>query len=274
MLIPELSTEVKDLDQDTVGGRTPLKIHSIEIQSPILVSALKPIVEEVGIFLDEHDAAKFHEPFKPLFFCYDKILALRDQAAKDPIFKDHLALLTQLMNELFGTMRKKLHSLKQSQLITFKFAWTYFPKGSVLFCGAEDCERLFRVLDTAYICDREGDRLDISCEHIIFTGMTFEWEITTLKIPAFSGNVPITSLPHYPLEFNTDVEGLKARLATRGKNVLDYQGLEYREYTGTGLDDRCKKYNVSCQWSLLWFRSLFILRAIPWHKIVLLLSQP
>ena len=245
--------KIKDLEQNTIGGRTPLKIHSIEIQSPLLVTALKPIVKEVGVFLDEHDTAKFDEPFKPLFFCYDKIFALRDKATNDVVFKDHLALLTQLMIDVFGGIRKKLRSLQQSQLINFKLAWTYFPKGSILFCGAEDCERLFRVLDTAYVCDREGKRLEISCEHIVFTGVTFEWETTTLQIPAFGGNVPITSLPHYPLDFHPDVNSLKSRLANRGKNVLDYQGLEYREYTGTGLDDRCKKYNVS--WCCLQSRS-------------------
>lgn len=238
--------KIKDREKDTIGGRTPLKNHSIDIQSPLLVSALKPIVQEVGVFLDEHDVARFAEPFKPLFFCYDKIFALRDKSTKDFVFKEHLGLLTQLMTELFGGMRKKLRNLQQSRLINFQLAWTYFPKGSIIVADAGDCERLFRVCDTAYVGDAEGKRLEIACEHIVFTGMTFGWAAAILKIPTFGGNVPITSLLNYPLEFHADVEGLKTRLTTRGKKVLDYQGLEYREYNGTGLDEKCKKYNVSC----------------------------
>ena len=237
--------KVRDPEQNTVAGRTPLKMHSIDIQSPLLVAALKPIVQDVGIFLDEHDIAKFAEPFKPLFFCYDRIMALCDRPDQgDLIFKEHLTLLTQLMKDLFDPMRKKLRNLRQSRLINFRFAWTYFPKGSIIFCGGSDCERLYRVLDTALMCDHNGKRLEIACEHIIFNGMTFEWETTCLTIPAFGGNIPMTSLPHYPLEFHPNAEGLKARLAARGKKVLDYQGLEYREYTGTGLTEQRKKYNV------------------------------
>lgn len=237
--------KVKDLDKNTVGGRTPLKIHSIDVQSPLLTTALKPIVQEVGVFLDEHDVAKFAEPFKPLFFCYDKILALRGQAIRDVVFREHLHLLTQLMADLFGEMRKKLRNLQQSHLISFKLAWTYFPKDSTIVAAAEDCERLFQVLDTAYVHDAAGSRLEILCQHIVFTGAAFEWETTTLKIPSFSGNVPVSSLPIYPIEFHDDVEGLKARLTTRGKKVFEYQGLEYRQYTGIGLDEKCRKYNVS-----------------------------
>jgi len=237
--------KVKDPQQHTIAGRTPLKNHSIDIQSPLLVNALKPVVQEAGVFLDEHDIAKFAEPFKPLYFCYDKIFALRYQATKDVMFQNHLELLTELMADLFGTMRKKLRNLRQSHLINYELAWTYFPKGSILFCGAGDCERLFRILDTTYQCDQAGQRLEIGCEHIVFTGVTFEWKTTTLEIPAFGGNVPITSLPHYPLEFHADVNTLEARLVARGKKVLDFQGLEYRGYTGTGLGDKRKKYNVS-----------------------------
>ena len=236
--------KVKDLNQYTIAGRTPLKIHSIDIQSPLLVAALKPIVKESGVFLDENDTAKFEEPFKPLYFGFDKIIALRDQVMKDVVFESHLVLLTRLMFDLFEDTRVKLHSLRQSQLINFELAWTYFPKGLVLYCGAGDCERLFRVLNTAYNTDRNDRQLEIFCEYIVFNGVSFEWEITTLRIPAFGGNVPITDLPHYPLEFHGSAESLKARLATRGTKVLDYQGLEYREYTGTGLGGLNKKYNV------------------------------
>ena len=237
--------KVADPEKPTVTGRTPLKIHSIDLQSPLLVTALKPIVQEVGMFLDEQDTAKFTEPFKPLFFCYDKIITLQDQSNKDPVFRDHLELLTQLMEELFGRMRTQLRNLQQSRLVSFKLAWTYFPKGSNLFCGAEDCDRLFRVLDTQYLCDGEGARLSILCEYIVFTGETFEWETTSLKVPAFGGNIPVDSLPHYPLDFHPNVESLKSKLTARGQKVLDYQGLEYREYTGTGMTDKCEKHNVS-----------------------------
>jgi hypothetical protein len=66
-----------------------------------------------------------------------------------------------------------------------------------------------------------------------------------LDIPSFEGNRPITELDHYPLPFADDASAVKARLAARGKKVLQYQGLTYCEYEGLGLysDDACQVQN-------------------------------
>ncbi len=237
--------KIKDYEQPTMAGRTPLKIEQIKVQSPVLVTTLKGILEHEGVFLEAHETATFSSPFKPLYFSYDKIIAAYDEAKEGGVLKEHLQLLTQVMAELFGEMMAQLRHLKESRLISFKLAWTYFARGSMLYCGAEDCERLFRVVDTEY---KQGPpTLFISCRHIVFTGATFEWAITSLKIPAFGGNLPITSLPHYPLSFHADPSLVKSNLIARGKKVLDYQDLKYCEYAGTGIfvGDKTKRHNVS-----------------------------
>ena len=33
-------------------------------------------------------------------------------------------------------------------------------------------------------------------------------------------------------------------MLSRGKEIIGYQGMEYRKYSGSGINDRCKKYNV------------------------------
>lgn len=42
--------KVRDPEKPTIAGRTPLKIHVVEIQSPILVTSLKDVVKLEGIF--------------------------------------------------------------------------------------------------------------------------------------------------------------------------------------------------------------------------------
>ena len=244
----------KDPEQPTIAGRTPMKIDVIEIQSPILVTALKDIVEDEGVFLEVHDIATFTSPFKPLYFSYDKIVALYDRTGDCSVLKEHLHLLVQLMVELFGDMMTQLRHLKESRLISFKLAWAYFPRDSVIYCGAEDCERLFRVVDTQYKQQsREPPVLAISCRHIIFNGMSFEWAVTCLEIPLFGGNLPITSLPHYPLSFHANAKLLNANLTARGEKVLDYQGLNYCEYSGTGISTgtETKRHNVGDRWQCI-----------------------
>jgi hypothetical protein len=53
--------KIKDHDQETISGRTPLKIY-----------AFKNIVKDENVFLETTEVAKFKEPFKPLFFGYSK----------------------------------------------------------------------------------------------------------------------------------------------------------------------------------------------------------
>lgn len=237
--------KLEDREQPTIAGRTPLKIQRIEVQSPVLVTSLKDIVEHEGIFLEAHETATFTCPFKPLFFSYDKIFAAYNEASAGSILKEHLHLLTQLLTELFGNMMTQLRNLKDSKLISYKLAWAYFPRDSIIYCGDEDCERLYRVNDTEY--QECPPALIVSCRHIVFTGATFEWMVTNLEIPHFKGNLPISGLPNYPLLFHANPSLLKSKLIARGKKVLDYQGLNYCEYAGTGnlVREETERHNVS-----------------------------
>ena len=248
-----------DLDQPKINERPSVKVQSVEIQSPILIAALKDIFKPLGTFVEEHETANFEAPFKPLYFAYDSIMDLYDRTYNETILKEHLHLLTGLMNELFGSMMTRLRHLRESGLICYDLAWTYFPKGSNIYCGAKGCERLYRVLGTehrglgnehrAFEDDYYSGKgiLTVSCEEIAFDGYNFAWKTTSFEIRSFSGIVPVTSLSAYPLSFHKSVDLLKAKLIARGKLVLDYQELKYREYSGTGKSDdpQIKRHNVS-----------------------------
>lgn len=226
--------KVKDHEQPTINGMTPLKIQTVQVQSARLVDALKDIVKDEGMYLETTETAKFSAPFKPLFFSYDKIVAMAGKTHKDTLLTKHAALLLQVMDELFGTIMTQLKHLKSSGLISYKLAWTYFPKGSMVFVGTTDSERVCRVTSTSYQTHPYPHML-ISCEEIAFDGDTFAWKPAQLKIPYFAENLPVTELSSYPLEFHEDSEGVKERLTIRAKKILNYQKLTYCEYDGVGL---------------------------------------
>ena len=229
--------KVKDHEQQTISGKTPLKNHMIEIQSSLLVAALKDIVKDEGVFLETTETAKFNEPFKPLFFCYDKIIALYEEKSDGSLLKEHLGLLVQVMGELFGGFMSHLKHLNASGLISYKLAWTYFAKGTMLFSASKDAERVCKVVGTSYNCGspQEPAHLLINCEEIAFDGESFAWKPIDFKIPPFAGNLPVTELPNYPLSFHKDAEGVKERLTARAMKTLEYQDLHYCEYSGVGL---------------------------------------
>lgn len=238
--------KIKDHEQPTISGKTPLKIHSIEIQSAMLVAALKDIVKDEGMYLETTEPAKFQEPFKPLFFSYDKIVAMYDKIKSTGILKQHMKLLVQVMDEMFGSFMTHLKHLNTSGLISYKLAWTYFRKDAMLFSPSKDAERIYRVVGTSY--QSNPQQMLIHCEEIAFNGESFAWTPTSEAIPCFGGNLPVTELPVYPLSFHEDAEAVKERLTVRAKKALEYQELTYSEYTGVGLlKTQCgyQRHNVS-----------------------------
>ncbi len=240
--------KIKDHEKPTISGRTPLKIHMIDLQSPALVAAIKDIVKDEDVFLEATETARFSAPFKPLYFCYDKIRALHESLDNDAILKKHVGLFLQVMRDIFGGIMTHLKHLKASGLISYKLAWTYFPKNSIIYGGSNDCERLCKVVDTQYVIPSDGPpSMQIKCQEIAFDGESFVWKTAMLEVPNFPGNLPVTALPCYPLSFHEDQEGLRARLTARGERVLDYQELTYSEYAGVGLyvdGSKLERHNV------------------------------
>jgi hypothetical protein len=228
--------KIKDLDKPVVSGRFALKYHMIEIQSPLLVNALSGIVKDQDVHLEPSETATFHHPFRPLYFCSDKIMQLYNKVDDGSVLKQHLSLLLRVMGDLFAGVHNHVKNLQASKLISFKLAWAFYLKNSLVYSPGRDCERIRKVSDTVYKRNPGGkDQLIIKCKEIVFDGESFVWKNEELEIPAFVGNKPIKELPHYPLSFQEDADRIKSTLTERGKRVLNYQGLSYCEYEGLAM---------------------------------------
>lgn len=207
----------------------------IEIQSHILVAALKDIMKKEDIHLEPTEVAVFKQPFRPLWFRYDDISALYRKTTEVQL-KSHMSVLMKLLAELFGGVKTHIQNLQASGFINFKYAWMYFPKDGLVYSPDKDCERICKIVDTEIITDQRSKKhLIVKAEELAFDGETFSWRDTLLDLPAFEGNRPIVELEHYPLSFADEPELVKARLADRGRKVLQYQGLSYCDYQGLGL---------------------------------------
>jgi hypothetical protein len=236
--------KVKDREKTPIAGRFPLRFHMIEVQNPALVEAIEPVLKREDVHLDVNETATFHAPFRPLYFGWAGIVELYKNTDDDSPLKGYLELFVRLLDDMFGELRVKMRHLRASKLINFKNAWAYFPKDTTVYSFGKNSELLCRVKSTAYV----KDGLAIAARMLAFNGEEFVWKDTTLVIPPFLGNKPITDLMYYPLDFHADPEGLKRRLRERGRRVLDLQGLCYRTYNGIalveGANDDIQKHNV------------------------------
>ncbi|KAJ0162796.1 hypothetical protein CTA2_3995 [Colletotrichum tanaceti] len=235
--------KVKDVGKPVIGGRFSLAYHQICIQNPALVAALEPILKKENFHIDPSDAATFDAPFRPLFFCYDDILELCRTTDDAAPLKVYLQLLVRTLDDVLGETREKKRRLQASGLISFGMAWTYLPRGSIVYSSARNTEMLCRVEDTAYERFEGAVVLGVNCKILAFDGEAFAWTDHKLRIPRFAGNRPVRELDHYPLEFHEDKRDILRRTLDRGRRVLDLQGLTYCAYNGVAVG-RKGKYNV------------------------------
>lgn len=74
------------------------------------------------------------------------------------------------MTEMFDSLMTRLQNLRESKLVCYDLAWTFFPKDTIVYCGADDCERLCSVISIKYYYHC----LSVKCQEITFTGSKFE----------------------------------------------------------------------------------------------------
>lgn len=239
--------KIKDYDKEVISGRYPLKYHRIDVQNPLLVNALEPILKKEGLHLDVHNIAIFKEPFRPLWFCQDAIKDLYHQTERDDPVKGYMQLLLRVLDECFHDLKIKRHHLLDKGLIDYQTAWTLFPKDLPVYSYGVNSEFIAKVADTAYVSKKGVKQLAINVKTLLFNGKNFVWSKRTLLVDSFIGNKPIRDLRHYPFDMHPDKESIQERLVTRGRRVLDLQGLTYCSYHGIAIHDETgglEKHNV------------------------------
>ncbi|KND89503.1 putative 26S protease regulatory subunit [Tolypocladium ophioglossoides CBS 100239] len=235
--------KVKDRDKPCLAGRFPLKYHRIEVQNPALVAALEPILNKEKVHLDVNEVAQFKEPFRALWFCQEDIMALHKSADDASPLKSYLKLLLRIMDDMFSELRTKRKHVQVSGLVDFKGAWTLFPRGCTVYSYGLNSEFLCKVEGTQYIHKREGTFLFIKTKIMIFNGEEFVWQAKWLTMEEYEGNKPVKELQHYPISFHAEGDDITRRLISRGKKVLDLQGLRYCCYNGIALHSSGKDVN-------------------------------
>lgn len=205
-----------------------MKIDFIQIQSLLIIDAIEPILAEVGLRPADKSKVKIKSPFKELYFAYPSILALAHQQHLHTDLKSQLSVLLKVMDELLSDMSLAISALQTKKKISFEYLWTIFPKDIIVYSRVDDQDRLYQVVQSY-----SGSVL---CRYVQFDGSIFGMSRQWLYISSFDGARSISDLSVYPIGFHPD-PNLEKRLAERGRQTLDFQGICYREYSGVGREE-------------------------------------
>lgn len=224
--------QVKDTNADdkTFGGLTPMKLHSITIQSSKIIAAIEPILAEVGIQPEDKDKIKIMAPFEALYFAHPKIVSLVQRKGPHARGREDLEALLGVMDDLFSGMSHKIARLQTEKRINWEYLWTLFPKDMIVYTRKNDHERLYQVVRVKSY----SYTFNLECRFVQFDGVQFGMDDCTLSIDKFSGSRLINKLPVYPVGFHPD-PNLEKHLAERGNRTLAFQDIAYREYSGVGI---------------------------------------
>ncbi|EEP75558.1 predicted protein [Uncinocarpus reesii 1704] len=236
--------KIKDKEKPVIHGHSVLKFHMVDIQSTVLISALKCILEKEDVYLEPTETATFKEPFRALYFRSDEIADLSNVTKDATTLKTHLELLLRVMGHMFGDTKAHVKRLQANGLVAFRLAWTYFPKDCIVYSWESNCEFLGKVVSADYQMVATRLCLVVTCKLMEFNGEQYIWEEKTLVIPQFVGNTRITDMPCYPLQFHENPERIKSAMMARARKALDFQGLTYCTYTGIALYQMKEKHNV------------------------------
>ncbi|KAL8797101.1 MAG: hypothetical protein Q9182_007241, partial [Xanthomendoza sp. 2 TL-2023] len=235
------------------GSILSQRITEIEIQSPVIIKAIQPLLTEVGMPVhSERHGLVMSSPFKELYFAHPKILNLVQQYEPGSLERTHLDILAQTLGELFADVSREVTDLNAEKRTSFEYLWTLFPKDIIVYSRMHGLDRLYQVITA----EQNKECFHVLCRYVCFNGERFGTARAGFHIQMFNGYKPISELLVFPLGFHSDPD-LEERLADRGLGVLDFQGTSYRNYNGSAIaakndedeeydkDEKLKSYHVT-----------------------------
>ena len=215
-------------------GRKKLQIDSIVVQSPLLRKALGRVFDKYPGITTSLERLEFSAPFQSFIHRWSNLLEVKSKET-DPVTRDHLALLFDLLQKELQNDLKARDDYILNGVITYDTLWMIFPPRAFLFRGSSgDAARLY---STEYTDDQCGRYYDLRCEMVEWDGGRFGLNDFRWKIREFIGTTEITKLPAFPIQYHPKVEEIKADLIKRGKVYESLCGYHFKYYQGVALKD-------------------------------------
>ncbi|KAK8001640.1 ATPAse AAA+ type core protein [Apiospora marii] len=213
--------------------------------SPLLLKAFDAALKKAGYpyITKSDDSIAFKEPFVPLYFSYDKVVAAATaelERSPDAFDPKSLARMQSWYEKHVLASHAKLRETLKTGWVTFEDLWALFQPGELVYCTDNFKQpRLYVIAATA---ERNNipDELDLPPlpmlgslrkRRFIVDLWFVDWDTSfqvfkrykeTRKIQSFNGSRRVTDLEFYPVQFFNDgdqrsIDDLLTKLRQRGQ---------------------------------------------------------
>ncbi|KAI0098140.1 P-loop containing nucleoside triphosphate hydrolase protein [Nemania sp. FL0031] len=221
-------------NRKTHGSKNkPLEVHEILVQSECLKDFLRGAIPKLDFKLEK---VVLKRPFEDIFHHWDQLKQEANQVT-DAKALDYIRLLLNVLRRELKDTVKESRELISKSLMTFKYLWTLYKPGDIVFNGSTTSPQMYKVARTEYDTDSKGKPVfDLRCFGVDWDGKEFGKHMSWQRTPSFDGIKKITDLRLYPQRFIQEKRQVRDRLLTRGRTFSSLAGSFYRAYRGTAIE--------------------------------------
>jgi hypothetical protein len=211
------------------------KVHSIVVQSPLIKSALKGILNNYpGLFLQK-DPLVFEAPFKAFVHRWDAFCAACERH-DDLKTRQHLILLKENLEPELQPSFNAISNFIKYKVVEFEHLWAIYAPTSIIVAQKDKAECAFRVRKVEVKIQEDQKFLVIQCHYVDWDGEKFGRSLQVLAIAEYEGTAGLGELTAFPLEHHPDKAAIQEQLLERGRKFESLAGILYRSYEGIAYD--------------------------------------
>jgi hypothetical protein len=207
-----------------------LQSTTLKIQSPYVIKALRDVVRYYPDNpVDVSDVITVGDPPALIYHYRNELQAYAKRSGIDENTKLHISYVMAYLQVQIGADMASLDKHLAKNLIKFDWLWMIFRPGDLVY--SPKSEELYFFKKAEYT---EGTGYTLYCYNNSYDGTGVGRNNCTLFIPCFSEPRELFELPIIPLKLFPDPEGVKQRLALRGKRFLALRGVHSQQHSTAG----------------------------------------
>ncbi|KAL8985101.1 MAG: hypothetical protein Q9177_004526 [Variospora cf. flavescens] len=221
--------------------------RNVEIRPGPLADILRDSLNHYPNFPLHDTLMSFSAPFSCFVYNWTKLQAEADgDGDKQSTANNDLK---QLLEHISATAEltpyfQDFHTAKDSTTINFRYLWTIFPPGCLIYSKpvmGEDQVLLLQLADDNKLEDSAKRGLILTCWAYDWNGETFNRVAYDLEIESFDDTKAINMLDHYCVEYHRDPKKVRSDLIERGKKYrylcVPKNAIQLFDYGGINIED-------------------------------------
>ncbi|KAH8897724.1 P-loop containing nucleoside triphosphate hydrolase protein [Thozetella sp. PMI_491] len=203
-------------------------IHSIDICHEGVRAVLHDVFKGYDNLMPFVRHLQFKPPFYQFFWRWDRFEKAIEEVEDEYVKTVLIQLRDVVKKELAGAFAVT-KELTSHGVITFKYLWTLFPPGEIIYSDADGAPQFFTLLSSGMATPYLGP-YSLRCKNVEWGGTNFVLREHSLGVQTFEGTHKIADLRVFPAKYLEDYDAVREQCIERGRKMISLAGIQYKSY--------------------------------------------